>query len=57
MAESTRLAREEVDVLANAAEVRIIILGNERDPERPRPQSRTRSSGDTSRRTRRDRSP
>ena len=33
---STRLAREEVYVLANAAQVRIVILRDERDSERAR---------------------
>jgi hypothetical protein len=32
----TRLAREEVDVLTDPAEVRIIVFGDQRDPQRPR---------------------
>jgi len=29
-------AREKMDVLADAAQVRVVVLGYQRDPERPR---------------------
>ena len=40
MSTSPRLASEEMNVLADSAKVRIVILGNERDSERPRKERR-----------------
>ena len=34
MPEPARLAREKMHVLADAAEVRVVVLGDERDPQR-----------------------
>ena len=43
---ATRFAREEVNVLAHPAEVRIVVLGDQRDAERPLVARQRKRSGD-----------